>query len=569
MAVEIDIDPPEGGRPVLRAIPAAGQPPRTPSGYNDPGRAAARLPAPALATTRSGGYRDALYDPRQRMTEVDPTSAPKIWPVLWREKYLIALSVVVMVVLAFLYVHAATKVYQATGVLQVNLTTSTPGSVDVVASNQADAQNYATLIVSPGFLSTIRAKVDGGKHSVGGLESALTATALTNSALVQLSATGPSPQAAQQLAQQVMSDFIEFVQTSATARTNQLQSQVNQRIAAVEQQIASLTGTPGSAAQITSLNSEKNALLAQSAILVANGLAQGTSVTESATPVAGSSPISPKKSLDLVAGLLLGLLLGVAIAWIRQALRPAFHSAEDVSSSVDQRLLATIPLSRSGGEDPLVIEAYRVLEANLRLSMRHSDGRIAVVMGVDPQVGKTSTVEGLARVASGDRGRMLIVDGDMRAATLSERFGCKHLPGLTDVLQGVISVEQAVRELGPNLWILPTRPARTNAASLLSGSRMFTAFHSMREQFDLVVIDSPPLTGLADGLLLAAEADTVIVVVRTGVTKPATLASGVGMLANNRIPIAGLVVFDEVDVEPYYLSAQNHSNTVAGVATTP
>ncbi|MGH2874305.1 MAG: AAA family ATPase [Solirubrobacteraceae bacterium] len=503
------------------------------------------------------------------MMDVDPASAPKIWPLLWREKYLIVVSVLVMIVLAFLYVHSATKVYQATGDLQVNLTTSTPGSSDVTASNQADAQNYATLIVSPGFLSTIRARVDGGRHSVAGLQEALSATAQTNSALVELNANGPSPAAAQQLAQQVMSGFVAFVQTSATARTNQLQAQVNSRIEAVERQIASLSGTPGSAAQISSLNSEKNALLGQSAILVANGLAQGTSVTESAAPVAGLSPISPKKSLDLIAGLLLGLLLGVAIAWIRQALRPAFQSAQDVSSSVDQRLLATIPLSRSGGEDPLVIEAYRVLEANLRLSMRRTDGRIAVVLGVDPQVGKTSTVEGLARVASADRGRTLIVDGDMRAATLSERFGCKHLPGLTDILQGVISVQQAVREVGPNLWILPTRPAVTNAASLLSGNRMFTAFHAMREQFDMVVVDSPPLTGLADGLLLGAEADTVVVVVRTGVTKPSTLAAGVGMLISNRIPISGLVVFDEVDVEPYYLSAQNNLSPVAGVATTP
>ena len=517
----------------------------------------------------ASGDRHSLYDPRERMPDVDPTRAPRIWPVLWREKYVIALSAVVMVVLAFLYVHAATKVYQATGVLQVNLTTSTPGSIDVVTSNQADAQNYATLIVSPGFLSTIRARVDGGRHSVAGLEADLSATALTNSALVQVSANGPSPQAAQQMAQQVMTDFITFVQTSASQRTNQLQAQVNSRIVAVERQIAGLAKVPGAAAQISSLNSEKSALLAQSAILVANGLAQGTSVTESSAPIASSTPISPKKSLDLIAGLLLGLLLGIAVAWIRQALRPAFRSAEDVSASVDQRLLATIPLSRSAGEDPLVIEAYRVLEANLRLSMRRDSGRIAVVLGVDPQVGKTSTVEGLARVAGGNRGRMLIVDGDMRAATLSERFGCKHLPGLTDVLQGVISVEQAVRELAPNLWILPTRPARTNAASLLSGNRMFAAFHAMREQFDLVVIDSPPLTGLADGLLLASEADTVVVVVRTGVTKPSTLATGIEMLGSNRIPTSGLVVFDEVDVEPYYLSSQNNSDSVADVATTP
>ncbi|MGH3266594.1 MAG: CpsD/CapB family tyrosine-protein kinase [Trebonia sp.] len=211
-------------------------------------------------------------------------------------------------------------------------------------------------------------------------------------------------------------------------------------------------------------------------------------------------------------------------------------------------------------------EAYRILQTSLRFSLRQTDGRIVVVMGVNPQVGKTSTVEGLAAVSAGDIGRTLIVDGDMRAATLSERFGCKQLPGLIDVLHGVISVEQAVREVGPNVWVLPTRPSRTNAASLLSGASMMAAFHSMREQFDLVLIDSPPLPGLADGLLLAAEADTALMVVRTGVTRPSALMAGVGILGNNQIPISGLVVFDNVDVEPYSPLPPESSKPAAGTA---
>jgi Mrp family chromosome partitioning ATPase len=500
------------------------------------------------------------------MEELEPTSATRVWPVLWREKYVILVTVVVMLVLAVAYTVTASKTYQATADLQVSLTTSTPGTSDVTAANQALAQNYATLLVSPGFLNQIRHQVDGGKLSVPDLQSRLTASVLAQSALVELESTGPSPQAAQSVGQQVISAFIANVESTATQRTSVLQSQVQASITKLTTQINALRGVTASASQLSSLTASRQALIQQNATLVANGLAQGTSVTEPATPVAASSPVSPKKSLNLVAGLLLGLLLGVAVAWARQALRPAFHSAEAVRSLVNLPLLAAIPLSpRLKGDDPHVAEAFRILQTNLSFALRKTDGRIVTVLGVEPRVGKTSTVEGLARVAAGGERRVLIVDGDMRAASLTERYGFKQVPGLVDVLHGVISLKQALREVEPNVWLLPTRPARTNAASLLSGDRTFALMHAMREQFDLILIDSPPFTGLADGLLLASESDMVMLVVRTGVTRPAELTAGVDTLVNNKIPIAGLVVFDEISAEPYYPAM----NGDAGRASTP
>ena len=500
------------------------------------------------------------------MDELETAPAPRIWPTLWREKYVILVTVVVMLALALAYTLTEAKTYQASADLEVSLTTSTPGTTDVTAANQALAQNYATLLVSPGFLNEIKGQVDGGKLSGTALQSRLSASVLAMSALIELQSTGPSPQAAQQVAQQVLAAFIKNVQTTATARTNLLQSQVQESITKLTTQIDQLRAHSAAGSQISSLTASRQALIQQNATLVANGLAQGTSVTESAAPVASSSPVSPKRSLNLIAGLLLGLLLGIAFAWVRQALRPAFHSAEDVRSLVDLPLLAVIPLSpRLKGNDPHVAEAFRILQANLSFTLRQTDGRIVTVLAVDARVGKTSTVEGLARVSARGQRRVLIVDGDMRAAALSERYGSRQVPGLVDVLHGVISLNQAVREVESNVWLLPTRPARTNAASLLSGNRTFPLIHDMREQFDLVLIDSPPLSGLADGLLLASESDSVVLVVRTGVTRPAELTVGVETLVNNKIPIAGLVVFDDVPVEPYYSALDGD----AGRASTP
>jgi capsular exopolysaccharide synthesis family protein len=500
----------------------------------------------------AGASRYDRYHATQAMDELEPATTPRVWPMLRREKYVILGAVIVMLVLAFAYTVTATKIYQATADLEVSLTTSTPGSPDVTAANQALAQNYATLLVSPGFLNQIKKQVDGGKLSASELESRLTASVLSQSALVELQATGPSPHAAQNVAQQVISGFIANIENTATERTNLLQSQLQRSITKLTAQIDQLRTQSASVSQISSLTATRQALIQQNATLVANGLAQGTSVTEPASPVAGSSPVSPKRSLNLIAGLLLGLLLGVAMAWARQAVRPALHSAEEVRALVDLPLLASIPLSpRLKGDDPQVGEAYRILLANLSFALRQTDDRIVTVIGVDARVGKTSTVEGLARAAARGERRVLIVDGDMRAASLSEQYGAMG-PGLVDVLNGVTSLEQAVRSVAPNVWLLPTRSAGTNAASLLSGNRTFALLHSMRDQFDLVLIDSPPISILADGLLLAAESDAVLLVVRAGVTRPANLTAGANTLSNNRIRIAGLVVFDHLPVESYY-----------------
>jgi Mrp family chromosome partitioning ATPase len=490
------------------------------------------------------------------MDEFEPIKRQRIGPVLWRERYVIIVSIVVMVGLAIAYTVTKAKVYQASAILQVNVPTAATGTSDTTNANQALAQNYATLLVSPGFLRSIQRNVDNGKLSVEELQSRLSATALPSSALVQLHANGPSTAAAQTIAQQVITGFLANLQSTAKARTAQLTGQLNQEIASVSSQISKLSSapaTPTSSEQITSLKAQRAALTAQEASMAASGLAQGASATESAAPEASSTPISPKKSLNLIAGLLLGTLLGVGLAWARQALRPAIHSADDVRALVDLPLLASIPLrSRLKADDPALPEAYGVLQANLLFALRSGDMRIVSVVGFNPGVGKTSTVEGVGRAAGrGDR-QVLVIDGDMRAAALSARFGHRDHPGLVDVLQGAIPLDSALVQVEGGLWLLPTRQARVNPAGLLAGSRTFALLADLRERFDLVLIDSPPLAGLADGLILASLSDIVVVVVRAGVTKPGDLTAATNSLLHNMTPIAGTVVFEELTDEAYY-----------------
>jgi capsular exopolysaccharide synthesis family protein len=498
------------------------------------------------------------------MGEAEQGNTRRIWSTLWREKYVIVASLIVMVAVAVLYSLSEAKVYQASAIVQVDLATSNPGTSDTTAANQALAQNYAALMVSPGFLNTVRPTVDGGRLSVSGLQSRLTATPLPQGALVELDATGPSPAAAQRIAQQVINGFLANLQNQAANRTSQLQTQLQRQISALSQQISALQALPKSTSasqRINSLQSSRQALIAQNATLVANGLAQGTSASLSAAPVASAGPISPRRSLNVLGGVLLGLVLGIGLAWLRASLRPAIQSADDVTAVIDLPVLASIPLKpKFRPDDPSLTEAYGVLRANLTFAARARDVQVVTFAGFNPRVGKTSTVAGLASTMTrGDRS-VLLVDGDMRAAALSDRMGYPDHAGIVDVLQGRLALEDALVPLEDGLWLLPSVPSRVNAGSLLSSTRTLNVMTELRERFDLILIDSPPLSGLADGLILASHSDVVVLVVRAGVTKPRDLASVQdGMLANIT-PILGMVVFEDLSLEPYYAPVAAETN---------
>lgn len=482
----------------------------------------------------------------------------KIGPILWRGKFIILASTVAMILLAAVYTARSAKVYEATAILQVSIPNQAVNA-DTTSANQGLAQNYATLLVSPGFLDKVRSQIDHGRLSTTALESRLSATAVPQTALVDLHSTGPSPRSAERLGQEVASAFLANLQSEAGSAAAQQQNQIEQTIVELSNRIASLqsspkAGEPSVSSQITSLRASRAALITQSASLVANGLAQGTSATLSAPPAAASSPIKPRRSLNLIAGLVLGLLLGIGLTWLREVLRPGLRTAEEAAAQLGGvPVLASIPLRpRVAAEDPAISEAYDVLQTNLFLAMRNGDLSVVTVLGPNPRVGKTSVVAGLAKVGARGGRNMLIVDGDMRAGSLSSHFGYGTEPGLVELLQGAIDLDDAFVALEPGLSLLPTRQSPINPPSLLSGERMRTLSAELRERFDVVLIDSPPIAGLADGLILASLSDAVVMVTRTGLTRREDLTTAAASLQQSRAPIAGLVVFEERTVESYY-----------------
>ncbi len=484
----------------------------------------------------------------------------RIGTILWRGKYVVLVSVVVGIALAVLATRLSDKVYEATAIFQVNARAAQEAQVSEL-DNQGLAQNYATVLTSRSFLQRIRPLVEGGRFDAADLESKLDANPIQETGLVELKTRGDSPGQAQRLASQVANAFLVTLQRDALQQSTAQQEEIQRIIGDFSRRIERLengpnAGSPAVTEEVASLRAARDALTRQSATLVANGVARGASATLTARPSASSAPVRPRPVLNVIAGVLLGLLTGVGLVWLRQRLSPALHSSEDAGEMLQIPVFASIPLRRKPMPgDPVLSEAYEVLRANLVFRARDDGLRVITFASYNPAVGKTSAVEGFAYAAVRGGANVLIVDGDLRVGALSRRLGHTDGPGLNGIVRGEATPEEAIVSLAPGLSLLPARTPASNPPSLLYSDEMRSLVRNLQSRYDMIVIDSPPIEHLADALILASLSDGVVLVARTGVTNPEQLRSAALRLEQTDTPVIGLVVYEPRQIDRTYYPA--------------
>ena len=482
--------------------------------------------------------------------------------ILWRGRYLIAASVAVALGLAIVVTKLSHKVYQAAAIVQVN-SSNAPGTngadpFTLQQASQALAKTYATLIDDKSFLDEIRPDVGGGRFSASELQRRVAAQAITDTSLIQLRVTGDSPSQARRLASDIAQAFVRTVQKGAAEATSRQQAAIQSQITSLSSQIGALT-PPKNAAdadRLASLKAARTFLTQQLAALVASGIVRGSSVQISGPPTASSSPIRPRPVLNALAGVLLGLLAGLGLAWLRTRLDRGFHSANEAERLLNVPTLASIPVRRPfSQEDAIVGEAFDVLRANLAFLSLERNQRVITFSSYNPREGKTSVVEGLAYAAVRGGMSVLVIDGDVRTQTLSQRLGHADAPGLTSALVGMARLDRALVEIEPGLTLLPAGPAPPNPPSLLSSIGMRDLIAELREQHSLIIIDSPPVANLADASILAAVSDGVVLVARVGVTARADLPAAAANLRHSPTPLIGAVVLEPRTFDETYYPA--------------
>jgi len=283
------------------------------------------------------------------------------------------------------------------------------------------------------------------------------------------------------------------------------------------------------------------------------------------------SQVSPNKKLNVMLAFLFSTLLAVGAALLHDTLDTTLRDPKEASRFLGTDVIATMPIDRlsaefqkselgaaEGAVAKLVKsgnrkgyytatsefeEAVRTLRNTILLSDFEGRLRSIVITSAIPGEGKTTIAAHLA-IANAYRGkRTLLVDGDLRRPSLHARFGLNPREGLSNVLTGELAWRDVILpvEDKPNLSLLPAGPGSHRAADLI-GPRLSTLLDEFGKEYDLVILDSPPLLGFAECLQMASAADGVLIVSRAGSTRRKDVAEVVSVLSRLRANIVGVVL---------------------------
>ena len=291
-----------------------------------------------------------------------------------------------------------------------------------------------------------------------------------------------------------------------------------------------------------------------------------------------TAPVEPNIPRNLGFALVLGLATGVGLAFLKEGLDNTIRTTEQAHLISGLPSLGMIPLgSKAAREGPnakrLVIasskeavelitqarpqspmsEAYRALRTSLLLSNLGSPPKVIMVTSALPQEGKSTTSTNNAIVLAQKGVRVLLIDADLRRPNIHKILGMGPRSGLSNVLTGSTSLEKAITQSSilssilPNLFILPAGTPPPNPAELLASSNMRDMLTELRDQFDHIVVDTPPSLSVTDAVVLSQRADAVVLVIRSGQTTKQSLRRARDLLAQVSAKVVG-VLLNAVDL---------------------
>lgn len=300
------------------------------------------------------------------------------------------------------------------------------------------------------------------------------------------------------------------------------------------------------------------------------------------------SPVKPNKVLNIGLSLLIGLALGVGLAFFMEYLNNTINTAEDVERIVQLPSLGGIPSLQSlaknkmlgasisngngngkkstalasvsnellSGHDPLssFAESYRALRTSLLLSSAEHAPRTMLITSSHPSEGKTTIVANTAISLAQTGARVLVLDADMRRPRCHKILSTKNDAGLSTYLSRDVSLDKVVIAHDiPNLFVMPAGPVPPNPSELLSSAKMRVLVAELQEQFDHIIIDSPPVIHVTDALIISPHVDGVVIVVKSNHTPREAVQRAKQALADVNAKIFGVVLnCIDLNTESYY-----------------
>ncbi len=227
----------------------------------------------------------------------------------------------------------------------------------------------------------------------------------------------------------------------------------------------------------------------------------------------------PNMQLLLAIGGVIGLVLGMVLAFFLEYLDTSVKTLDDVERYLGVPVLAVIPkdvgiLHKQSGLSPDA-EAYRILRTNIEFNRKSADANAITIVSGGAGEGKSTTLVNLAYICAQGGYNTLMIDGDLRRPKLHTFFDINNSVGLTNYLTTALQLEDVILQTPiDNLYFMPSGILPADAAGILNSRRMSEMIQDLKNRFDLVLIDSPPILGVSDASVLASEVDLTIIVIQ-------------------------------------------------------
>ncbi len=364
---------------------------------------------------------------------------------------------------------------------------------------QSQVKSYAEAVSTPRVLDSVIKRLELNVTS-DELAEYVKATAPLDTVNIEITVTDPSPSRAADIANAVTSSFREVI--AAITKPTTGQSQV-------------------------SVSVLRNATVPQ-------------------------EPVSPNTKLNLALGLLVGLALGVGLAVLLEVLDTRMRTPRDIEVITTTPIVGRIAYDPDAEKRPLIVqddprspraEAFRALRTNLHFLEIEPGGRSFVITSSIPNEGKTTTAANLAIALSDAGSKVVIVDADLRRPKLAEYLGIEGAIGLSDVLISRVRLDDAVQSWGTRgLTVLPAGTIPPNPSELLGSKAMVSLLRLLEEEFDIVILDLPPLLPVTDAAVVSRYARGALLVVGSGRVHKAEVHAAIATLESVGAPLAGMIM---------------------------